>query len=103
LLTEFSKYKDLILEKTHRNEEDFNRFLELLKELITIIPKKEITPFMDDANKISPDPKDIIYLALAIAIKANIWSNDKNLKQSQTRINVFSIEDLLKKTGFIKS
>ena len=31
LLTEFSKYKDLILKKTHRNEQDFKHFLELLK------------------------------------------------------------------------
>ena len=103
LLSEFSKYKDQILKKTHRTEQDFKLFLELLKEQITIVPKKEITPFMDEANKISPDPKDTIYLALAIAIKGNIWSNDKKLKQSQTKINVFSTEELLKKTEFIKT
>ena len=103
LLTEFSKYKDLILKKTHRNEQDFKHFLDLLKDQIAIVPKKEITPFMDEADKISPDPKDTIYLALAIAIKANIWSNDKKLKLSQTKINVFTTEDLLKKTGFIKT
>lgn len=103
LLTEFSKYETLILEKTHRNEQDFNRFLELLKEQINIVPKKEITPFMDEAVKISPDPKDTIYLALAIAIKGNIWSNDKKLKQSQTKIDVFTTEELLKKTDFIKT
>ena len=103
LFTEFSKYKDLILKKTHRNDQDFKHFLELLKEQITIVPIKEITPFMDEAVKISPDPKDTVYLALAIAIKSNIWSKDKKLKQSQTKINVFTTEELLKKTGFIKT
>jgi putative PIN family toxin of toxin-antitoxin system len=103
LLTEFSKYKDLILKKTHRNEQDFKRFLELLKEQITIVPKKEIAPFLDEVEKISPDPKDTIYLALAIAINANIWSNDKKLEQNQTRVEVFSTEELQKKTEFIKT
>ena len=90
------------LNKTHRNEEDFNYFLELLKEQITIIPKKEITPFIDEANKISPDPKDTIYLACAIALKSNIWSNDKKLKQGQKRIKVYSTEELIEKTGLLK-
>jgi predicted nucleic acid-binding protein len=102
LFTEYTKYKDLILRKTHRNEEEFNNFLEILKDQIFIVPKKEIMPFMDEADKISPDPKDTVYFALAIALKSNIWSNDKKLKQSQTKINVFSTEELLKRTELIK-
>lgn len=102
LFTEYTKYKDLILRKTHRNEEEFNNFLEILKDQIFIVPKKEIMPFMDEADKISPDPKDTVYFALAIALKSNIWSNDKKLKQSQTKINVCSTEELLKKTKLIK-
>lgn len=99
LFTEFSKYEELILKKTHRSLEEFNKFLELLKEQITIIPKKEILPFIDKAEKITPDPKDTIYLALAFALKSNIWSNDKKLKQGQEKIIVFSTEELIKKTG----
>ena len=30
LFTEFSKYEELILKKTHRTKEEFNEFLELL-------------------------------------------------------------------------
>lgn len=103
LFTEFAKYKELILRKTHRNEEEFNNFLEILKEQIYIVPKKEIMPFMDEADKISPDPKDTIYLGLAIALKSNIWSNDKKLKQGQTKVKVFSTEELLRRTEFIKT
>ena len=103
LFTEFAKYKQLILRKTHRNEEEFNHFLEILKEQISIVPKKEIAPFMDEANKISPDPKDTIYLALAIALKSNIWSNDKKLKQDQTKITIYSTDELIRKTDLIKT
>ena len=103
LFTEFAKYKDLILRKTHRNEEEFNQLLEILKEQISIIPKKEITAFMDEVEKISPDPKDTVYLACAIALKSNIWSNDKKLKQNQAKVTVFSTEELLKRTDLIKT
>jgi len=103
LFTEFAKYKDVIIRKTHRNEEGFNQFFEILKEQISIVRKKEIIPFMDEANKISPDPKDTIYLACAIALKSNIWSNDKKLKQNQAKITVFSTEELLKRTDLIKT
>ena len=101
LFTEFVKYEELILMKTHRSREEFIQFLELLKEQITVISKKEIMPFMDKAEKISPDPKDTTYLAHALALKTNIWSNDKKLK-NQEEITVFSTEELIEKTGFLK-
>ena len=102
LFTEFSKYEELILKKTHRSKKEFKQFLKLLKEQITVVPKKEITPFIDIAESISPDPKDTIYLALAFALKSNIWSNDKILKQDQEKITVYSTEELIKKTNLLK-
>lgn len=103
LFTEFTKYEELILKKTHRSHEEFNQLLEILKEQITIVPKKKITPFIDKVEKISPDPKDTVYLALAFALKSNIWSNDKRLKQGQEKITVFSTEELIKKTNLLKT
>jgi len=103
LFEEFSKYKELILKKTHRSNEEFNQFLDILKNQITIVPKKEITPFIDKAEKISPDPKDTIYLALALALKSNVWSNDKKLKEGQNKVNVLSTEELIKKTNLLKT
>lgn len=102
LFIEFAKYEDLILNKTHRSREEFNQFLNLLKEQITIIPKEEIISFIAKAEKISPDPKDIVYLALAFALKANIWSNDKKLKKDQKEITVLSTLELIEKTNFLK-
>ena len=101
LFTEFAKYEGLILKKTHRSREEFNQFLDLLKEQIIVISKKQIAPFMNKAEKISPDPKDIVYFALAFALQANIWSNDKELK-NQEEIIVYSTKELIEKTDFIK-
>ena len=103
LFLEFTKYEELILKKTHRSNEEFNEFLDLLKEHIIIVPKKEITPFVDKAEKISPDPKDTVYLALAFALKSNVWSNDKKLKEGQNKIIVLSTEELIKKTNLLKT
>ena len=103
LFTEFAKYKELIIKKIHSSNEEFNQFLELLKEQIIIIPKKEIIPFIDKAQKISPDPKDTVYLALAFAFKASIWSNDKRLIQNQEKIKVFSTVEIIEKTNLLKT
>jgi predicted nucleic acid-binding protein len=102
LFTEFVNYKELILRKTHRSLEDFDQFFDILKEQITVIPKNEIIPFIDKAEKISPDPKDMVYLALAFALKDSLWSNDKKLKKDQKEISVFSTEELIEKTNFLK-
>jgi predicted nucleic acid-binding protein len=44
----------------------------------------------------------MVYLALAFALKASLWSNDKKLKKDQKEISVFSTEELIEKTNFLK-
>ncbi len=95
LLEEFAKYKDEILRKTKRTEEKFNEILEILKNIITIIPKEEFNEFLKDAEIISPDKKDIQYLALALKLNCAIWTNDKGLKK-QDKIKVYHTHDLVK-------
>ena len=101
LFIEFAKYEERILKKTSRSLDEFKEFIELLKVQITIISKKDITPFIAEADKISPDPKDTIYLALALALKASVWSNDKRLKQDQDKILVLSTEEVIEKTNIL--
>ncbi len=93
LLEEFQKYQTLILEKTHRSKKEFDQFLSLLKRKIKFIPLKKIAPLMEKAENISPDPKDAVYIALALALDAKIWSNDKRLKKHQKTIVVLTTAD----------
>ncbi len=95
LFTEFEKYKDLIKEKTERTDEEFKRFMEIIERRIKLIPYEEFEPFMEEAEKICPDHKDIQYFALALKLKCGIWSNDKKLK-TQYKIKIYSTEDILK-------
>lgn len=102
LLEEISKYQDQIFEKTHRSKEEFEIFVQILNEYITFIPQKNINPFIEKANLFSPDPKDSVYLALALALKSAVWSNDKKLKEEQVQVKVLSTEDLINKTKILK-
>lgn len=94
LIVEFGRHKEEILKKTHRSYEDFQRLLDILEKRITVVPESEIRPFLEEAGRLSPDPKDIVYLALALRIGGYVWSNDSRLKR-QDKIKVYSTRDLL--------
>ncbi|HUX99576.1 MAG TPA: PIN domain-containing protein [Candidatus Deferrimicrobium sp.] len=95
LLTEFQKYENFILKKTQRSHQEFDQFLTLLKRKIKLVPQQIIYPFLEDAKKISPDHKDTVYIALALAMGARIWSNDKRLKKIQKEIPVLTTAEIL--------
>ena len=93
LLEEFKEYKKILENKTDRTEEDFSILLTILQHRITFITKEEIDPFLEEAKLISPDLKDITYLALALKLNCSLWSNDKALKQ-QSRIKVYNTNEI---------
>jgi len=93
LFTEFDKYRTLILEKTKRKEEDFDKLLEILKRRIELVPNKETNGFMEEAQKICADKKDIDYFCLALMKDCSIWSNDKKMRE-QTKVIIYSTQEL---------
>jgi len=95
IFIELEKHKEELLEKTERTIEEFYRLLEVLKRRITIVPLEEIIDYVEIAEKISPDPGDMAYFALALKINGSIWSNDKKLKQ-QNQVSVFHTHELVK-------
>jgi len=95
LLEEFRKYEDLILKKTHRSLEEFQQFLGFIKRRIKFVPIKNIVAQLEKATLITPDPKDTVYLALALTLDARIWSNDKRLKKKQNIIPVFNTSEII--------
>jgi predicted nucleic acid-binding protein len=94
LFEEFEKYKEVLLHKTHRKEEGFYEILDLLKEIVDVIPRHEYEDKIGPAKEISPDENDVDYFALAIKLKCAIWSNDKKLK-NQEKIKVYSTQELV--------
>ena len=94
IFEEFKKYSDYLKGKSKRAEEEFDEFFNLFERNIITIPKWEIDPFIERAGKISPDPNDVPYLALALKLNCGLWSNDKKLK-NQNAVKVYSTEDLM--------
>ena len=94
--TEFNKHSEEIREKTEKTEEELNNLLDVLKKKITLIPLEELLSFVDEAKKISPDPDDVAYIALALKLKCDIWSQDRKLKEKQNKVQVYSTGDLVK-------
>ena len=83
ILDEFRKYEELILKKTKRTPKDFIEIMIAMRELITVIPEEEYDSFMSKAKEISPDEKDVAYIALAMKLNCALWSNDKALKNQE--------------------
>ena len=96
IFEEFRKYKEYLKGKTKRLEEDFNELFDLFERNVILIPKEEIEPFIEKAEKISPDAKDAPYLAIALKLRCSLWSNDRNLKEKQGVVKVYTTEDLIK-------
>lgn len=92
---EFRRYKDYLKGKTKRTEEEFNELFDLFERNVILIPKEEMVPFIRQAEKISPDRKDVPYLALALRLRCSLWSNDRELKEKQNTIQVYSTEELI--------
>ena len=96
IFQEFRKYKDYLKEKTKRNEENFNGLFDLFERNVILISKEEIEPFIEEVTKISPDEKDVAYLALALKLRCGLWSNDRDLKEKQNVIQVYSTKELIR-------
>ena len=86
--TELDKHKDLILKKTDLGQEEFERLLEALSNIIAVIPTTYYGSKIAHAEKVCPDPEAVDYFALAIKLGCPLWSNDKILKrQDKVRIH----------------
>jgi len=94
LMDEVDKYRDTLLRKTHRTDVEFARFMRTLQKKIQYVPMEEIKPYMSQARKVSPDPNDTTYFAVALKMGASIWSNDKPLR-NQDVVRIYTTRELI--------
>ena len=94
IIEEFFKYEEEIMKKTHRAREQFITIMHQLRDIITVIPKEEYSHLIAEAERFSPDPKDVMYFALAMKLNGSIWSNDKLLKK-QDKVKVYLTSEIM--------
>lgn len=99
-MAEIEKYREYILEKSGLEEREFDDLLGLLFSEIILIEQKRIDPCMEEARRIMDkiDPKDMIFIACALALsESSIWSDDRHFRK-QKKIRILNQRDVL---GFL--
>ncbi len=97
IFIETQKYKEELLQKSRMPEKDFNELFQLILNKVLIVPNGVLVPYKKEAFEIlrDIDPKDVLFVACALAYPGSIiWSNDKHLKK-QTRVNVLTTEEII--------
>jgi len=95
LIEEIIKYGEEIAIKTKRDIKSLKEIFDAIASLINLIEFSNYELFVYDAEKISPDKKDVDYFALALKFNCAIWTNDKKLKE-QNRVDIYSTEEVSK-------
>ncbi len=94
LLEEIDKHREELLEGTNLPEDEFHEVMGFMSREIDTIPASQFEDFLQEGKKVSPDPKDFEYFALALKQDCPIFSGDKKLKQ-QSEVKVLSPRELL--------
>ena len=91
VLSELGAHKAEIEDKTGVK---YPEIMETLKEKVLYVESQAYDEFLDEALSLIGDPEDAPYLALAMKLRAPIWSNDRHLKD-QKRIPVLTTKELV--------
>lgn len=98
VLEELDKHSEEILSKSKIDNRVFELIKRELLEYITPISLDKFKGFWNEAQRISPDPDDVVYFAMALARGCAIWSNDKAFKE-QSAVKVLSTTDIIELFG----
>ena len=89
-----------ILKRFSLSEAQFLLIGKLLKIIVKFSKVEEYSEFLPEAQKISPDPEDSDFFALALKHKCPLWSEDKLLKR-QSRVKVLNTKELLEELDML--
>ena len=95
ILVECKEHLSEISKKAGLGEKDIELLITLFSAHVELLSFAEFSAYLPEAKKVSPDPADVEYLAVALKLRCALWSQDKQLK-SQSVIKVLSTSELLK-------
>lgn len=94
--SELIKHKEECLLKSNLSEYEFEIRQKEIEESIRFFNTSEYENFLEKSADSISDLNDIDFLALALSIKASIWSNDPHLKE-QLLVPVYTTKELVVK------
>ncbi len=100
LLVELRKYYQELQSKSGLGEEEFKKSLARILSKITLVPDNDLAIYLAPARTLIQDEKDLLYLACALSIGADLWSHDPHLKQK--RVKCWSTKEVGVELGFLQ-
>ena len=97
LVDEVMKHYALFEKRSGMKRDGFARLTAKVLKRIRVATKDELAPYADAARHLSTDRNDLAYGACALAMAADLWSNDKGFKTG--RIAVWRTEELAGRLG----
>lgn len=94
--SELNEHKEECLIKSKLSEHEFEIRHAEVEENVRFFESSKYEDFLKKSLIALPDADDADFLALALAIKAAIWSNDPHLKQ-QSLAKVYTTAELIDK------
>ena len=95
---EIEKYSAEFAKRMEKTRHEFGLAMAIIFSEITIIAEQEYLQFKKQALGLLGDKEDWPFLALAMAKRLPIWSNDKGFKK-QNRVEVFTTKELIEYLG----
>ncbi|MBU1252041.1 MAG: PIN domain-containing protein [Nanoarchaeota archaeon] len=95
-LSEVTKYKNYVCDKSGISEKQFTSLLNKIFEYVEIVPQDYYAVRLSSARKLISDKKDAPFLACAFALDSGILSNDTHFKE-QKKVKVFTMQEFIKK------
>jgi len=92
-LMELGTNRDWVMKRAKLNKSGFAELIRILSSVVRFVPLEEYSDKLSEARKISPDPDDIDFFAVALLLDAIIWSEEKKLKK-QDRVEVLNISEM---------
>ena len=87
-----------VLKRMKLNAAEFDWLWSAIILRIKVLPATEYKSMIHEARQLISDAKDVPYLACALRLECDIWSNDPDLQipDVKARIGVISTQDLIK-------
>ena len=95
---EIQKHKQLVLKKSRMSGKQFNDVLNILLDNVILVSEHQFTDSLDMANNLigKIDINDVVFLACALSLNLEIWSDDKHF-QKQNEVKVLTTQEFIKR------
>ena len=95
---EIQKHKQLVLKKSRMSEKQFNDVLNILLDNVILVSEYQFAGSLGKADDLigKIDRNDVVFLACALSLNSEIWSDDKHF-QKQKNVKVLTTQEFIKR------